>query len=113
MDLAFKLSTGSAFWKETVSFDWATGGISRMQPDALFLSLTASGILQLNPNNTSFQWGIAWEYATANNNDCFIEAHIGIPIYKRDDAWQGVNLFSENHVRKKNPVPLSTTINNN
>ncbi len=46
------LWAGSAFWKETV-FDWAACGISRMQVDALFLSLTASGILQLNPKDTS------------------------------------------------------------
>jgi hypothetical protein len=46
------LLAGSMFWKETV-FDRAAGGISRMQVDALFLSLTASGILQLNPKDTS------------------------------------------------------------
>jgi hypothetical protein len=84
-----------------------------MQVDALSLSLTASGILQLNWKDTSLQWGIALEYASANNNDCFIEAHIRIPIYKRNDAWQGLNLFSKTRVRKRHPVPLSTTINNN
>jgi hypothetical protein len=67
----------------------------------------------LKPKDTSLQWGIAREYASANNNDCFIEAHIGIPIYKRDDAWQRVNLLRETHVRKRNPGPLSTTIYNN
>ena len=97
------LLVGSAVWKET-AFDQAHSWISRMQVDALFLSLTASGILQLNQKDTSLQWGIAREYASANNNDCFIEAHIGIPIYNRDDARRGVNLFSKNHVRKKNQV---------
>jgi hypothetical protein len=29
----------------------------------------------------------AQEYLTVNN--CFIKSHIGHPIYKRDDAWQG------------------------
>ncbi len=51
-DSISSLLAGSAFWKETV-FDWATGGISRMQVDALFPSLTASGLFQLNPKDTS------------------------------------------------------------
>jgi hypothetical protein len=75
------------------------------------VSITHS--IHLHLNNTSLQWGIAWEYANANNNYCLIEAQIGIPIYKSDDAWQGVNLFRKNCVRKRNPVPSSTSINNN
>jgi hypothetical protein len=48
--------------------------------------------------------GIAWEYASANNNDCFIEAHIGILIYKRYGA------FSKICIRKRHPGQPSTTI---
>jgi hypothetical protein len=44
------LLAGSAFWKGTI-FDRATGDISRMQVDTLFLSLAASGIIQLQPKN--------------------------------------------------------------
>jgi hypothetical protein len=53
-DLISSLLAGSAFWKETV-FYRAAGGISRMQVDALFLSLTALGILQLNRTDTLLQ----------------------------------------------------------
>jgi hypothetical protein len=40
----------SAFWKKTV-FDRACGGISQVQVDALFLALTASQMIQLQPKN--------------------------------------------------------------
>jgi hypothetical protein len=61
------------FWKEAI-FDHAAGGISRMQVDALFLSLTASGIIQMQEKNTSLEWLITREFATENS--CFIESHI-------------------------------------
>ncbi len=108
------LLAGSAFCKETI-FDRATSSILRMQVDALFLSLAASRIIQLWPKNETLQWDIVCEYNNVYNNDSsFIEAHIGVPTYKRsDDAWWGIHLFSEFRVRRRNPVPLSTTINNN
>ncbi len=80
------LLVGSTFWKEAV-FDHASSGISRMQVDTLFLSLTASGMIQMQLQNPSLEWTIAHEYNTAN--DCFIESHIGRPIYRRDDVWRG------------------------
>jgi hypothetical protein len=107
------LLAGSAFWKETI-FDRYAGSILRMQVDALFLSLTTSGIIQLQPTNKTLQWGIVCEYGNVYNDTSFIQAHIGVPTYKRSyDAWQGIHVFSENHVRRRNSVPLSTTINNN
>ena len=50
------LLVGSPFWKETV-FDCPAGGISRIQGDALFLSLTAPGMIHLQPNNECLQCG--------------------------------------------------------
>jgi hypothetical protein len=58
-------------------------------------------------------WGIAWEYGNENNDNSFINAHIGIPHYKREDAWRGIHSFCKHLVRRRNPVPLSTTNNNN
>ncbi len=85
-----------------------------MQVDALFLSLAASGMIQFQPKNKTLQWGIVREYVYVYNDTSLIKAHIGVPTYKRsDDAWRGIHVFSENHVRRRNPVPLSTTINNN
>ncbi len=112
-DRISSLLAGSAFWKETI-FDRAVGGISQMHVDTLFLSLAASGIIQLQPKNETLQWDIVREYGNVYNDTSFIEAHIGVPTYKRsDDAWRGIHVFSENHVRRRNPVPLSITINNN
>ncbi len=101
------LFVGCPFWKEAV-FDWAAGGISGMQVDALFLSLTALGIIQLQILNTLLQWSITQEYMTATN--CFIKSHVGHPMYKRDDAWQGVHLFCKSRVRKRNPGILLTNL---
>jgi hypothetical protein len=98
----------SKFWKEAI-FDRAACGISRMQVDALFLSLTASEILQMQQKNTSLEWIITREFTTKNN--CFIESHIGCPMYKKDVA-RGVHLFSESRVRKRNHG-VSLTIDDN
>jgi hypothetical protein len=81
-----------------------------MQVDALFLSLTALVIIQMQLRNMSLEWMITREYTTANN--CFIKSHIGHPIYKRDDAWRGGHLFSKNHVMRRNHcVSLTIDIN--
>jgi hypothetical protein len=99
----------SKFWKEAI-FDCTAGGISRMQVDALFLSLTAPGIILMEPKNTSLEWVITWEFTTENS--CFIESHIGRPIYKKDVAFWEIHLFSERHVRKQN-LSVSLTIDYN
>ncbi len=92
------LIAGSPFWKEML-FNCAAGGISRLQVDALFLSLTAAGIIQLLTNNQSTQWSIEHVYAGSNNG--IIEATIGVPLfYKRDDVCRGINLFCEDRVHR-------------
>jgi hypothetical protein len=99
----------SAFWKEAI-FDRAAGGISQCHVDSLFLSLIASGMLQMNFRNPTFEWIVVHEYGGTANN-CFIENHIGCPIYKRDNAWVGIHLFSKERVRRRDLSLL--TINNN
>ena len=42
-------------------------GMSRLQVDALFLSLTVAGIIQLLRNNKSMQWSIKRVYAGSND----------------------------------------------
>jgi hypothetical protein len=70
---------------ETV-FDKATGSVSQLQVDALFLSFITRGIIQLEPkkNDASLQWLIGRGYGTSTNSNSFIEAHLGIPKYKRE-----------------------------
>jgi hypothetical protein len=92
------LLASSTFWKEAL-FDWAAGGISRMHMDSLFLSLIASGMIKMTMLNNALQWVIAREYGTASNS--IIESHIGCPIYKRDNAWVGIHLFSKNRMRRR------------
>ena len=101
IDLKSPISTllaSSTFWKEAL-FDRAAGGILRMHVDSLFLSLIASGMIKMTMLNNALQWVIAREYGTASNS--IIESHIGCPIYKRDNAWVGIHLFSENRMRRR------------
>ena len=74
------------FWKETV-FDKNFLSVSRINVDAFSLSLAANGILKLEPKMDSvFQWVIAREYGGSAKAELFIEAHIGTPLYKRNDS---------------------------
>jgi hypothetical protein len=73
------LLAGSPFWKETV-FDPMAGGISRIQVNALFLSLTPTGITHLHP------FAVEHQASLHISNNGFIEATISSPFYKRDDA---------------------------
>ncbi len=95
------LLAGSPFWKET-NFDCEAGGISQLQVNVLFLSLTASGIIQLLPNNKIKQWSIKQVYRCVN--DGCIKANIGRPFHKIDNACHGINLFSEDCVHRHIPV---------
>jgi len=93
------LLTGSTYWKEAL-FDRAAGGISRMHVDSLFLSLIASGMIKMTMQNNALQWVIAREYDSTTPNS-IIESCLGRPIYTRDDAWVGIHLFNENHLRRR------------
>jgi hypothetical protein len=89
-----KLLAEVAFWKETV-FDKKFLSVSRINVDAFFLSLATNGILKLEPKKDSvFQ-------------ELFIEAHIGTPLYKCDNSWNGINVFSETRKRKRDPSLLN------
>ena len=101
-------SVASAFWKETV-FDKAPRSVSQIQVEALFLSLTAAGIINLEHTiDSGFHWVIAREYGPSIGSDSFIHAHMGIAKYKRDESWQGIHLFAETRIRRRDP-----SINNN
>ena len=84
----------SAFWKETV-FDKNFLSVSRINIDAFFLSLATNGILKLEPKKDLVF------------HESFIEAHIGTPLYKCDESWNGINVFSETRKRKRDPSLLN------
>jgi hypothetical protein len=88
----------NTFWKETL-FYRAAGGISRMHVDSLFLSLIAAGMIKMTMQNNALQWVIAREYDPLGTS--IIESRLGRPLYKRDDVWDGIHLFSENRMRRR------------
>jgi hypothetical protein len=98
----------SAFWKEAI-FDPAAGGISQAHIDSLFLSHIALGMLQMKFQNPTLEWIVVREYGSTANN-CYIKNQIGRPIYKQDDAWVCIHLFSKNRMRRRD---VSLLINNN
>ena len=89
----------SAFWKEAI-FNCGAGDISRAHVDSLFLSLIALRMLQMKFWNSMLEWIVVHEYGCTANN-CFIENHIGHPIYKRKDTWVGIHLFSKKHMHQR------------
>jgi len=104
------LLADSAFWKETV-FDRNFRLVSRIHVDAFFLSLAATGILKLEPKKDSvFQWLVALEYGASAKAKLFIKTHIGTLLYKCDESWNGINVFSETRMRKREDPSL---LNNN
>jgi hypothetical protein len=98
----------SAFWKEAI-FDPAAGGISQAHIDSLFLSHIALGMLQMKFQNPTLEWIVVREYGSTANN-CYIKNQIGRPIYKQDDTWVCIHLFSKNRMRRRD---VSLLINNN
>ena len=89
---------GNKFWLETI-FDRAAGGIYRMHVDSLFLSLIAAGMIKMSMQNNELQWVIAREYYPSGTS--IIESRLGRPIYKSDYVWDGIHLFSENRMRRR------------
>jgi hypothetical protein len=63
------------------------------------------GIIYLQATKDKLQQTIKHVYAN-ENNDQFIEASIGSPLYKTDLAWHGIHLFSKDHVRCRNPAEM-------
>ena len=52
-------------------------------------------------------WVIAQEYGGSAKAELFIEARIGTPLYKADELWNGINVFSETRTRKRDPSLLN------
>ena len=50
--------------------------------------------------NPTLEWIVAREYGSKANH-CYIENQIGRPIYKQEDAWVGIHLFSKERLRRR------------
>jgi hypothetical protein len=56
-------------------------------------------MIKMTMQNNALQWVIAREYDPSGTS--IIESRLGRPIYKRDDVWDGIHLFSENRMRRR------------
>ncbi len=89
VDLKMQVSsllTCSDYWKEII-FDKASSSVSRVNLDALFLSLAASGILEIQNTTDGIKWVIGRQSLVAtlpNHAVSLIDATIGKAKYKVD-----------------------------
>jgi len=96
----------SEYWKEII-FDKLSSSISRTNVDALFLSLAASGILEIQNTTDGIKWVIGRQPLVAiqtKNNVTLIDATIGEAKYKVDKYWMGISLHSETRIRVCTPA---------
>ena len=100
----------SDYWKEII-FDKASSSVSRVNVDALFLSLAASGILEIQNTTDGIKWVIGRQspVATLPNHDVsLIDATIGEAKYKVDKYWMGISLHPKTRIRVRSPaIPIS------
>jgi hypothetical protein len=100
----------SEYWKEIV-FDKSSSSVTRTNVDCLFLSMAASGILEMQNTNDGIKWvvGRLAPTTTQPNRDLsLIEATIGEAKYKVDEYWIGFNLHPATRIRVRTPaIPLS------
>jgi hypothetical protein len=81
---------GKTFWIETI-FDRAASGIKRTHVDALFFSLAAAGIVDIEKSLSGvIRWNLCWENITT-------------PSYNNNDKWLGINLHSAQRIRRRTP----------
>jgi hypothetical protein len=91
----------STYWKEIV-FDKSSTSITRTNVDSLFLSLAASGILDIQNSPDGIRWMLgrpAPTTATTDTNVGLIHATIGTARYTLDEYWVGINLHPVTRIR--------------
>ena len=95
----------NVYWKE-ILFDKASSTISRTNVDALFLSLAASGILEIQNSADGIRWVIGRlppTTAITGTDVSLISATIGIAKYTLDEYWLGMNLHPVGRIRIRTP----------
>ena len=84
--------------------------MSRVNVDALFLSLAASGILKIQNTTDDIKWLISRQPPVAtlpNHEISLIDAKIGEAKYKVDKYWMGISLHPETRICVCSPaIPI-------
>ena len=96
----------STYWKE-ILFDKSSTSITRTNVDSLFLSLAASGILEIQNSPDGIRWMIGRQAPTTVTTDTnvgLIRATIGTAKYTLDEYWVGINLHPVTGIRVCTPV---------
>ena len=90
----------SAYWKEII-FDKASTSITRTNVDSLFLSLAATGILEIQNSPDGIRWVLGRQAPTTATTDTdvsLISVTIGVAMYTLDNYWVGINLHPATRV---------------
>ena len=92
---------GNKYWTERI-FDRAASGVKRTTVDALFLSLSALGFIDVERVGGVLRWNVTMRDADTNPNPQ--------PCFLSDDAsaWSGLNRHPPDRTRKRNPEFIAT-----
>ncbi len=83
----------STYWKEMI-FDKASSSVSWTNVNALFLSLAAAGILDIQSTPDGIMWMVGQEVPVVPRQHArvtLVEATIEIAKYTMDKYWMGIN----------------------
>jgi hypothetical protein len=84
------------YWKEII-FDKTSTSITRTNVDSLFLSLAATGILEIQNSRDGIRWVLGQQAPTTPLTDTYvllINIIFGVATYTLDNYWVGINLPS-------------------
>jgi hypothetical protein len=96
-------------YKKEIIFDKAPLSVSRVNANALFLSLAAAGILEIQNTSEGMKWFIGQEAprTVAPNLDVsFLNATIGEAKYKVNNYWTGLHLHPATRICVCTPAIL-------
>jgi hypothetical protein len=96
----------STYWKEIV-FDKLSTAITQTNVDSLFLSLAASGILEIQNSPDGIRWMLGRQApttATTDTNVALIHATTGTTKYTLDEYWVGINLHPVTRIQVRTPA---------
>jgi hypothetical protein len=91
----------STYWKEMI-FDKASSSVSQSNLDAIFLSLVATRILEIQNTTDKIMWIVGWEAPIVQQQHArvkLVEATIGSEKYTMDIYWVEINQHPPTRVR--------------
>ena len=96
----------SAYWKEII-FDKASTSITQTNVDSLFLSLAATGILEIQNSCDGIRWVLGQQAPTTPLTDTdvlLINITFGVAKYTLDNYWVGINLHPATRIQVCTPA---------